>query len=40
MQMKDMEDAAQPLNSVMLFNLQPAQMQTGNKHRMGELVEK
>ena len=35
----NMESAAQPLSPVIPINLQPAQMQTGCTHWMGELLE-
>ena len=35
----NMEGAAQPLNPVIPISLQPAQMQTGYTHWMGELLE-
>ena len=35
-----MEGAAQPLSPVIPISLQPAQMQTGYTHWMGELLEK
>lgn len=35
-----MEGAAQRLNPVMPISLQPAQMQTGYTHWIGELLEK
>jgi len=36
----NMENAAQQRNPVMPISLQPAQMQTGNLHWMGELLQK
>ena len=35
----NLESAAQRLNPVMPISLQPAQMQTGNLHWMGELLQ-
>ena len=35
----NLESAAQRLNQVMPISLQPAQMQTGNLHWMGELLQ-
>ena len=36
----NMDGAVQPMNPIMSINLQPAQMQIGYTHWMGELLEK
>ena len=35
----NMESAARPVNPVIPINLQPAQMQTGNTHWIGKLLQ-